>query len=74
MLIRHAQLVAGTSGSVVWFNDLLQTSFTTQTSGKPNLLQIDAHTSAYSQPRKVAIINEGAADAVGLLGMVGFVL
>ena len=73
MLTRHADLVAGNSGSVVWFNDLLETSFTTQTSGKPNLVQIDAHMNADSHPRKVAIINEGAADAVGLLGKIGFV-
>ncbi|WJZ80680.1 hypothetical protein VitviT2T_000580 [Vitis vinifera] len=73
MLTRHADLVAGNSGSVVWFNDLLETSFTTQTSGKPNLVQIDAHMNADSHPRKVAIINEGAADAVGLLGMIRLV-
>ena len=72
MLIRHANLVAGNSGSVVWFSDLLETSFTTRTSGKPNLVQIYAHMNADSHRRKVAIINEGAADAVGLLGKAGF--
>lgn len=67
MLTQHAELVAGNGGSVVWFNDLLMTSVTNHMSGEQNLVQIDGH------PRKVVIINEGAADAVGLLGKIGFI-
>lgn len=58
MLTRQGDLVAGSCGSVVRLNDLLEASFTNHTPGKP----------IFENIKKVVIINEGAGDAVGLLG------
>ncbi len=66
MLQSHANLVAGNSGYVVWFNDIFESSLTTQTSSSS--VQMDANRIAENCPRKVAILNEGAGDAVALLG------
>lgn len=68
MLKSHADLVAGNSGYVVWFNDILQASFTTQSSSTSDFIQMDANRSAEYHPRKVVIVNEGAGDAVAILG------
>ncbi|KAK9276038.1 hypothetical protein L1049_005569 [Liquidambar formosana] len=73
MLMRHADLVAGSSGSIVWFSDILEASFTNQEYGKLNFKSMDAHRSAGKVPRKVVIVNEGAGDAVGLLGVIRLV-
>ncbi|KAM7468713.1 hypothetical protein LguiB_016275 [Lonicera macranthoides] len=63
MLARHADLVAGSCGSVVWLNDLREASFTNHTPAKP----------IFENIKKVVIINEGAGDTVGLLGVIRFV-
>ncbi|KAF8399825.1 hypothetical protein HHK36_015697 [Tetracentron sinense] len=70
MLTKHADLVAGSGGSVMWFNDILETSFRTQKSGELNFLPVDACRSAENFLRKVVIINEGSGDGVGLLGLI----
>ncbi|KAF5940023.1 hypothetical protein HYC85_021190 [Camellia sinensis] len=72
MLAKHADLVAGGSGSVVWLSDILEASLTTQISGKPNCERLDVHRYAESLKR-VVIVNEGAGDAVGLLGVIRLV-
>ena len=67
MLQTHANhLVSSNSGHVAWFNDIFESSFTTQTSS--SFVQMDANRSAENSPRKVAILNEGAGDAAALLG------
>ncbi|KAI7996514.1 hypothetical protein LOK49_LG10G00252 [Camellia lanceoleosa] len=72
MLAKHADLVAGGSSSVVWLRDILEASLTTQISGKPNCERLDGHRYAESL-KKVVIVNEGAGDAVGLLGVIRLV-
>ncbi|KAK3223516.1 hypothetical protein Dsin_010541 [Dipteronia sinensis] len=54
MLTSHAKLVAGSNGYVLCCNDIFDKSFTTQTSGDSTA---------------VVIVNEGAGDAVALLGI-----
>lgn len=68
MLKRHADLVAGSSGSVIWFNDILEASFTNQTDRKQNFEPTNVHRATGDFPRKVVIVNEGAGDTVALLG------
>lgn len=68
MLRNHANLVAGNSGIVVLFSDILEASFTCQTSSASNFVQMDANRSAKNYPRKVVIVNEGAGEAVAILG------
>lgn len=68
MLKSHANLVAGNKGDVVWCNEIFEESLTAQRSRAPDLGQMDADRGANNCTRKVAIINEGAADAVALLG------
>ncbi|XP_028064200.1 D-cysteine desulfhydrase 2, mitochondrial-like [Camellia sinensis] len=68
MLAKHADLVADGSGSVVWLSDILEASLTTQIFGKPNCERLDVHRYVESLKR-VVIVNEGAGDAVGLLGV-----
>ncbi|KAJ4710959.1 D-cysteine desulfhydrase 2, mitochondrial-like [Melia azedarach] len=69
MLKSHANLVAGNKGDVVWCNEIFEESLTAQRSRAPDLGQMDADRGANNCTRKVAIINEGAADAVALLGV-----
>ncbi|XP_050276413.1 D-cysteine desulfhydrase 2, mitochondrial [Quercus robur] len=72
MLQTHANnLVSSNSGHVAWFNDIFESSFTTQTSS--SFVQMDANRSAENSPRKVAILNEGAGDAAALLGVIRLV-
>ncbi|XAR64467.1 D-cysteine desulfhydrase [Bertholletia excelsa] len=72
MLLKHADLVAGNGGSVVSLNDILEASLTTQISGRPNWKRLDAH--RYAENLKtVVIVNEGAGDAVALLGVIRLV-
>lgn len=66
MLERHANLIAGSNGSVEWLNDLLAPAFIYHAYGKQNLIQTDGVTD--TRNKKVVIINEGAGDAVALLG------
>ncbi|KAF8096389.1 hypothetical protein N665_0309s0016 [Sinapis alba] len=54
MLRTHADLVAGEDGSVLWTKDLEA---------------MDGFSSSKASPRKVLIVNEGAGDALALLGM-----
>lgn len=67
MLSRHAEIVAESSGSVVWLSDLFEASFMNYVSKKPISVQTDAPRLS-ENIKKVAIINEGAGDAAGLLG------
>lgn len=53
VLKSQADLVAGNSGSVLWFDDILSTSLGKQ---------------PRSYGRRVIVINEGAGDAIALLG------
>ncbi|KAF5936779.1 hypothetical protein HYC85_024285 [Camellia sinensis] len=69
MLAKHADLVAGGSGSVVWLSDILEASLTTQISGKLNCEPLDVYKYAESLKR-VVIVNEGGGDTVGLLGVI----
>lgn len=68
MLNSHANMVAGNRGYVVGFNEIFETSFTTQISSASNFVQMDADRSAENCPKKVVIVNEGAGDAVAILG------
>ncbi|KAA8529673.1 hypothetical protein F0562_034227 [Nyssa sinensis] len=72
MLVRHAELVAGSSSSVVCLSDIFKASFTTQTSGKPYYVGMDAHRCAENS-KKVVIVNEGAGNSVGILGVIRLV-
>ena len=62
MLVRHASIVAGSSGSVLWFTDILD-DLAGLFDGR-NCVQ----TNLKDGMKKVVIINEGAGDAVALLG------
>ncbi|OAY34428.1 D-cysteine desulfhydrase 2, mitochondrial isoform X2 [Manihot esculenta] len=73
MLKTHANLVAGNTGSVVQCNDILETFLTNQTSIDLNLGQVDACKIVENHPKKVLIVNEGAGDAVALLGVIRLV-
>lgn len=67
MLTSHADFIAGSCGTVVWLSDLFEASFANNVSEVPNFMQMDA-LSMPEDNRKVVIVNEGAGDAVGLLG------
>lgn len=66
MLLRHANVIAGPNGSVVWLNDIID-SFTDLPSGT-NCMQTNANRSTEDGTRKVVIVKEGAGDAVALFG------
>ncbi|THG17976.1 hypothetical protein TEA_011592 [Camellia sinensis var. sinensis] len=66
MLAKHADLVAGSSGFVVWLSDILEASLTTQIFGKPNCERLDVHRYAESLKR-VVIVNEGVIRLVQCL-------
>ena len=65
MFKSHAEYLAGSSGNVLWFDDILEASLN-QNDGILNHLQKDAYKSGH--PRKIVIVNEGAGDVVALLG------
>ncbi|KAJ8615578.1 hypothetical protein MRB53_034950 [Persea americana] len=75
MLTTHAALVAGSSGSVLLLSDILDTS----PACKSEDILWDSRRSPSSQAtaekdlRKVVIINEGAGNAKGLLGVIRLV-
>ncbi|XP_010682357.2 D-cysteine desulfhydrase 2, mitochondrial isoform X2 [Beta vulgaris subsp. vulgaris] len=71
MLLRHANAIAGPSGSVMWFTDILN-SFTDSHSGM-NCMQTIANRSLEDAEKKVVIVKEGAGDAVALLGVIRLV-
>ncbi|CAA7049754.1 unnamed protein product [Microthlaspi erraticum] len=60
MLRTHADLVAGEDGSVLWAKDIVEAM---DDAKKDDLLR------SKTSPRKVLIVNEGAGDALALLGM-----
>nr|XP_011457423.1 PREDICTED: D-cysteine desulfhydrase 2, mitochondrial [Fragaria vesca subsp. vesca] len=66
MLKSHADTLAGSSGTVLWFDDILEASLN-QNDGALNLSQEIAQRSDH--PRKIVIVNEGAGDVVALLGL-----
>lgn len=68
MLKSHANLVAGNNGDVVWCNEIFEASLTAQKPRAPYLGQMDAHRGIENCPKKVLIVNEGAGEAVALLG------
>ncbi|XP_059657789.1 D-cysteine desulfhydrase 2, mitochondrial [Cornus florida] len=72
MIARHANLLAGSSDSVIRLSDIFEASFTVPTSGKSDCERINAHRHAENS-KKVVIVNEGAGDAVGLLGVIRLV-
>lgn len=72
MLSKYADSVAGSSGSVVCLSDILEDSLTTHLNGKQNFGRLDAHRSAENS-RRVVIVNEGAGDVVGFLGVIRLV-
>ncbi|XP_015894502.1 D-cysteine desulfhydrase 2, mitochondrial [Ziziphus jujuba] len=67
MLKSHADRVAGSSGNVIWLDDILEASLT-QKSDSLNFMQKDANGRYFS--RNVVIVNEGAGDVVALLGAI----
>ncbi|CAE6067376.1 unnamed protein product [Arabidopsis arenosa] len=58
MLRSHAAMVAGEDGSVLWAKDIVE-----------GLEVMDHFSSSKASRRKVLIVNEGAGDALALLGM-----
>ncbi|XP_010250939.1 PREDICTED: D-cysteine desulfhydrase 2, mitochondrial isoform X2 [Nelumbo nucifera] len=79
MLKGHADLVAGSSGSVVWLSDILKTSLVSCSSEEGSFVQANAFQRNFTllepekRPRKVVIVNEGAGDAIALLGIIRLV-
>ncbi|KAL8156994.1 hypothetical protein AgCh_001918 [Apium graveolens] len=72
MLASHAEFIAESSGSVVWLSDLFEASFMNLVSKKP--ISVQSNAARLSEKiKKVAIINEGAGDAAGLLGVIRLV-
>ncbi|GMH31104.1 hypothetical protein Nepgr_032947 [Nepenthes gracilis] len=69
MLMRHANMVAGANGSVSWLSDILDSS--TFSMIEPNCVQNTD--SSENHARKVVVVNEGAGDAVALLGVIRLV-
>lgn len=72
MLLQYADSVAGSSSSVVRLSDILEDSLSTHLYEKPKFERLDAHRSAENSKR-VVIVNEGAGDAVGFLGVIRLV-
>ncbi|XP_057949403.1 D-cysteine desulfhydrase 2, mitochondrial isoform X2 [Malania oleifera] len=73
MLMRHADMVAGSSGSVISLSDIYEASFTASPSGKLSFVQMGAHRRVENCSKRIIIVNEGAGDAVGLLGVIRLV-
>lgn len=67
MLAKHAESIAGADGSIMWPNDVVVASFNHHEFGVQNFPRADP-VSFREKLKKVAIINEGAGDAVALLG------
>lgn len=68
MLAKHAESVVGANGSVIWLSDIMEASSKNHASRQQNFLQADPVTFP-EKSKKVVIINEGAGDAVALLGI-----
>lgn len=71
ILLRHANRIAGSNGSVHWLSDLLEPAFVYHVPPKQILSQLGD--SSDTMNKKVIIINEGAGDAVALLGVIRLV-
>ncbi|XP_010425284.1 PREDICTED: D-cysteine desulfhydrase 2, mitochondrial isoform X1 [Camelina sativa] len=63
MLRTYADLVAGDDGSVLWVKDIVEGLEAT------DVAKMDDLSSSKTSRRKVLIVNEGAGDALALLGM-----
>ncbi|XP_024007196.1 D-cysteine desulfhydrase 2, mitochondrial isoform X2 [Eutrema salsugineum] len=63
MLKTHADLVAGEDGSVLWAKDIVEDL------EAMDVAKMDDFSTSKASPRKVLIVNEGAGDALALLGM-----
>lgn len=72
MLVGHANSIAESNGTVEWLDDLWVASSINNASKTESFLEKAALRSIRNL-NKVAIINEGAADAVGLLGAIRLV-
>ncbi|XP_042048639.1 D-cysteine desulfhydrase 2, mitochondrial-like isoform X2 [Salvia splendens] len=68
MLAKHAELIVGAGGSIMWPNDVMEASFKPYKSRVHNFPRADP-INCPDKPKKVAIINEGAGDAIALLGV-----
>lgn len=70
MLKSQADLVAGSSGSILWFDDIFPSSPRKQPCSTTNSghIDYDVHRMARKHGRRVIVINEGAGDAIALLG------
>ncbi|KAL8534295.1 hypothetical protein ACS0TY_010343 [Phlomoides rotata] len=68
MLAKHAESVVGTNGSIIWLNDVTEVYSQNHVCRQDKFSQADPVTLAENF-KKVVIINEGAGDAVALLGM-----
>ncbi|XP_073132720.1 D-cysteine desulfhydrase 2, mitochondrial isoform X2 [Henckelia pumila] len=69
MLTRHAELVRGCDGSTFWLKDFLE-DFSPYHLAR-NYKSSEEDTIEYHEKtRKVVIINEGAGDAIALLGLI----
>ncbi|XP_023541196.1 D-cysteine desulfhydrase 2, mitochondrial isoform X2 [Cucurbita pepo subsp. pepo] len=75
MLKTQAELVAGSSGSILWFDDVFQSSIMKQPCSTTNSVPVDYdfHIRARKHERKVIVINEGAGDSIALLGLIRLV-
>ncbi|WRX16121.1 hypothetical protein QQP08_008608 [Theobroma cacao] len=69
MLQTHASMVAGSSGNVVYCSDIIDAFITAQTFERSKFVQMDTPRSTKSHSTKVVVVNEGAGDAVALLGL-----
>ncbi|XWS22709.1 hypothetical protein CRYUN_Cryun29cG0059300 [Craigia yunnanensis] len=68
MLQTYASMVAGNSGNIVCCNDI-DASIMTQAFGCSKFVQMDAPKGTKNHSKKVVLVNEGAGDAIALLGM-----
>ncbi|XP_075504717.1 D-cysteine desulfhydrase 2, mitochondrial isoform X1 [Primulina tabacum] len=72
MLTRHAELVLGCNGSTYWLRDFLKDLSLYHLASNYKSSEEDA-VEYHEKTRKVIIINEGAGDAIALLGLVRLV-
>lgn len=72
MLAKHAESIVGADGSIIWLNDVIGTTFKHHESRLQKSPQADP-VNFPEKLKKVVIINEGAGDAVALLGVMRLV-
>uniref|UniRef100_A0A7N0UXW5 D-cysteine desulfhydrase n=1 Tax=Kalanchoe fedtschenkoi TaxID=63787 RepID=A0A7N0UXW5_KALFE len=73
MLKKHAAVLAGQYGSLVFLNDLAEEYSGAELLQKPYLEPVKPLMSSGDMQKKVVIINEGAGDGVALLGVIRLV-